>query len=115
MRVADLILLVPLLPVLIVVSALFQISLPLLGVLDRNSWRVWGQRDNPQVAGAAGDGQAVSSMPLASPVAAMAHLILKPCRSQRAPALSFLYMMFTVTDAIALEATFPSSVCSLFR
>ncbi len=103
MRIADLILLVPLLPVLIVVSALFQISLPLLGVLIGILGGFGGTAiilksqalqvtvkpfiDAARIAGG-GNG----------------HLIMKHVVPNVLP-LSFLYMMFTVTDAIALEAT----------
>lgn len=103
MRFADLILLVPLLPVLIVVSALFRISLPLLGLLigilggfggtaiilksQALQVKVKPFLDAARIAGG-GHG----------------HLIFRHIIPNVLP-LSFLYLMFTVTDAIALEAT----------
>lgn len=103
MRFADLILLVPLLPILIVVSALFTINLPLLGVLigllggfggtaiilksQALSVKVKPFIDAARVAGGSN-----------------LHIIFRHIIPNVLP-LSFLYMMFTVTDAIALEAT----------
>jgi peptide/nickel transport system permease protein len=103
MRLADLILLVPLLPVLIVVSALFQISLPLLGLLIGI------------LAGFGGTAIILKSQALQVTVKPFldaariagggnGHHILRHVIPNVLP-LSFLYMMFTVTDAIALEAT----------
>ncbi len=59
MRFADLILLVPLLPVLIVVSALFRDQPPAPGSAHRLAGGVRRNGDHPQVAGPAGVGQAV--------------------------------------------------------
>lgn len=103
MRLADLILLVPLLPVLIVVSALFQISLPLLGLLIG------------LLGGFGGTAIILKSQALQVTVKPFldaariagggnSHLIFRHVIPNVLP-LSFLYMMFTVTDAIALEAT----------
>jgi peptide/nickel transport system permease protein len=103
MRLADLILLVPLLPVLIVVSALFSISLPLLGFLIGI------------LGGFGGTAIILKSQALQVTVKPFidaariagggnAHLIFRHVVPNVLP-LSFLYMMFTVTDAIALEAT----------
>jgi peptide/nickel transport system permease protein len=103
MRLADLILLVPLLPVLIVVSALFHISLPLLGVLIG------------LLGGFGGTAIILKSQALQVSVKPFidaariagggnTHLIVRHIIPNVLP-LSFLYMMFTVTDAIALEAT----------
>ncbi|MGH8926779.1 MAG: ABC transporter permease [Acidimicrobiia bacterium] len=103
MRFADLILLVPLLPVLIVVSALFRISLPLLGVLIG------------VLSGFGGTAIILKSQALQVSVKPFidaariaggghTHLIFRHIIPNVLP-LSFLYMMFTVTDAIALEAT----------
>ena len=103
MRLADLILLVPLLPVLIVVSALFEISLPLLGLLIGI------------LGGFGGTAIILKSQALQVTVKPFidaariagggnSHLIFRHVIPNVLP-LSFLYMMFTVTDAIALEAT----------
>lgn len=103
MRFADLILLVPLLPVLIVVSALFRISLPLLGLLIGI------------LGGFGGTAIILKSQALQVKVKPFidaariaggghAHLIFRHIVPNVLP-LSFLYLMFTVTDAIALEAT----------
>ncbi|HJQ95581.1 MAG TPA: ABC transporter permease subunit [Acidimicrobiia bacterium] len=103
MRLADLILLVPLLPVLIVVSALFNISLPQLGLLIGI------------LGGFGGTAIILKSQALQVTVKPFidaariagggnAHLIFRHVIPNVLP-LSFLYMMFTVTDAIALEAT----------
>jgi peptide/nickel transport system permease protein len=103
MRLADLILLVPLIPVLIVVASLFAVSLPLLGLLigilsgfggvaivlksQALSVRVKPFIDAARVAGG-GDW----------------HVIFRHIVPNVLP-LSFLYMMFGVTEAISLEAT----------
>ncbi len=103
MRFADLILLVPLLPVLIVVSALFRISLPLLGFLIGI------------LGGFGGTAIILKSQALQVKVKPFidaariaggghVHLIFRHIVPNVLP-LSFLYLMFTVTDAIALEAT----------
>jgi peptide/nickel transport system permease protein len=104
MRFADLILLVPLLPVLIVVSALFRgITLPILGALIGI------------LGGFGGTAIILKSQALQVKVKPFidaariaggghAHLIFRHIIPNVLP-LSFLYMMFTVTDAIALEAT----------
>lgn len=102
MRLADLILLMPLLAVLIVVSALFNISLALLGVLigilsgfgataivlksQALSVKVKPFIDAARVAGGS-----------------HRHIILRHIVPNVMP-LSFLYMMFTVTEAISIEA-----------
>jgi peptide/nickel transport system permease protein len=102
MRFADFILLVPLLPVLIVVSALFDLSLPLLGLLIG------------LLAGFGGTAIILKSQALQVTVkpfidaARIAgggnlHIIRRHIIPNVLP-LSFLYMMFTVTDAISLEA-----------
>lgn len=103
MRFADLILLVPLLPILIVVSALFDISLPLLGVVIG------------VLSGFGGTAIILKSQALQVSVKPFidaariaggghVHLIFRHIIPNVLP-LSFLYMMFTVTDAISLEAT----------
>jgi len=103
MRFADLILLVPLLPILIVVSALFQLNLPLLGVLIG------------VLSGFGAEAIILKSQALAVKVkpfidaAKVAggsdrHVISRHIIPNVLP-LSFLYMMFTVTGAISLEAT----------
>lgn len=103
MRFADLILLVPLLPVLIVVSALFALSLPLLGLVIG------------LLTGFGGTAIILKSQALQVKVkpfidaARIAggnhfHVITRHIIPNVLP-LSFLYMMFTVTDAISLEAT----------
>lgn len=103
MRFADLILLVPLLPILIVVSALFDISLPLLGVVIG------------VLSGFGGTAIILKSQALQVTVKPFidaariagggnTHLIFRHIIPNVLP-LSFLYMMFTVTDAISLEAT----------
>ena len=103
MRFADLILLLPLLPVLIVVSALFQINLPLLGLLIGI------------LSGFGGTAIILKAQALAVKVkpfidaarvagGSNRHLIARHIIPNVLP-LSFLYMMFTVTDAIALEAS----------
>lgn len=103
MRFADLILLVPLIPILIVVAALFTLTLPLLGVLIGI------------LSGFGGTAIVLKSQALqvkvkpfidAARVAGGGnrHIILRHIIPNVLP-LSFLYMMFTVTEAIALEAT----------
>jgi peptide/nickel transport system permease protein len=103
MRFADLILLLPLLPVLIVVSALFTLNLPLLGLLIGI------------LSGFGGTAIILKSQALAVKVkpfidaarvagGSHRHIILRHIIPNVLP-LSFLYMMFTVTDAITLEAT----------
>lgn len=103
MRFADLILLVPLIPILIVVAALFSLTLPLLGILIG------------LLSGFGGTAIVLKSQALqvkvkpfidAARVAGGSnrHIILRHIIPNVLP-LSFLYMMFTVTEAIALEAT----------
>jgi peptide/nickel transport system permease protein len=103
MRFADLILLVPLLPVLIVVSALFTLTLPLLGLVIGI------------LTGFGGTAIILKSQALQVKVkpfidaariagGSHRHVILRHIIPNVLP-LSFLYMMFTVTDAISLEAT----------
>ena len=103
MRFADLILLVPLIPVLIVVGALFNLTLLLLGALIG------------MLSGFGGTAIVLKSSALTVTVKPFVdaarvaggsnrHIILKHIIPNVLP-LSFLYMMFTVTEAIALEAT----------
>ena len=103
MRFADLVLLVPLIPVLIVVSALFDLSLPLLGVLIGI------------LSGFGGTAIVLKSQALSVTVkpfvdaarvagGSNSHIIFRHIIPNVLP-LSFLYMMFTVTEAITLEAT----------
>ena len=103
MRFADLILLVPLIPVLIVVGALFNLTLPLLGILIG------------VLSGFGGTAIVLKSSALSVTVKPFVdatrvaggsnrHIILRHIIPNVLP-LSFLYMMFTVTEAIALEAT----------
>lgn len=103
MRTADLILLMPLLPVLIVLSAVVQINMIMLGIMigillgfggdaivlksQALSIKVKSYIDAARVAGG-GDG----------------HIIFRHIVPNVVP-LSLLYMMFGVTTAIALEAT----------
>ncbi len=103
MRTADLILLMPLLPVLIVLSAAVQINMVMLGIMigillgfggdaivlksQALSIKVKSYIDAARVAGG-GDG----------------HIIFRHIIPNVIP-LSLLYMMFGVTTAIALEAT----------
>lgn len=103
MRLADLILLMPLLPVLILVSALFQINMVMLGIMigvlggfggvaivlkaQALSVKVKAYIDAAKVAGGSNW-----------------HVILRHIIPNVLP-LSFLYMMFGVTEAIAIEAT----------
>jgi peptide/nickel transport system permease protein len=102
MRLADLILLVPLLPVLIVVSSLFQISLPLLGVLIGI---LSGFGGTAIILKAQALQVSVKPFIDAARIAGggNTHLIFRHIVPNVLP-LSFLYMMFTVTDAISLEA-----------
>lgn len=103
MRLADLVLLVPLIPVLIVVSALFNLTLPLLGLLIG------------LLSGFGGTAIVLKSQALSVTVKPFVdaarvaggsnrHIIFRHIVPNVLP-LSFLYMMFTVTDAISLEAT----------
>ena len=113
MRFADLVLLVPLIPVLIVMSALLpgiqvfgfqlEMSLPLLGVLIGI------------LSGFGGTAIVLKSQALSVTVkpfvdaarvagGSNAHIIFRHIIPNVLP-LSFLYMMFTVTEAISLEAT----------
>jgi peptide/nickel transport system permease protein len=103
MRLADLVLLLPLIPLLIVMSGLWTINLPLLGVLIGI------------LSGFGGTAIVLKSQALSVKVkpfidaarvsgGSNTHLILKHIVPNVLP-LSFLYMMFTVTEAISLEAT----------
>jgi peptide/nickel transport system permease protein len=103
MRFADLVLLVPLIPVLIVVASLFTLTLPLLGVLIG------------LLSGFGGTAIVLKSQALSVTVkpfvdaarvagGSNAHIIFRHIIPNVLP-LSFLYMMFTVTEAIGLEAT----------
>jgi len=103
MRFADLVLLVPLIPILIVVSALFNLNLPLLGILLG------------VLSGFGGTAIVLKSQALSVTVKPFVdaarvaggsnrHIIFRHIIPNVLP-LSFLYMMFTVTDAISLEAT----------
>ena len=103
MRFADLILLMPLLPVLILLSAMFEITMVTLGVMigilsgfggvaivlksQALSIKVKSYIDAARVAGGSDW-----------------HVILRHIIPNVLP-LSFLYMMFGVTEAIAIEAT----------
>ncbi|HEY6634325.1 MAG TPA: ABC transporter permease, partial [Acidimicrobiia bacterium] len=103
MRLADLVLLLPLIPILIVVSGLFYVTMPLLGVMigilsgfggtaivlksQALSVKVKPFMDAARVAGGSNT-----------------HLIFRHVIPNVLP-LSFLYMMFTVTEAVSLEAT----------
>lgn len=103
MRFADLILLMPLLPVLILLSAMFEITMVTLGVMigvlsgfggvaivlksQALSIKVKSYIDAARVAGGSDW-----------------HVIFKHIVPNVLP-LSFLYMMFGVTEAIAIEAT----------
>ncbi|MBU1226924.1 MAG: ABC transporter permease [Actinobacteria bacterium] len=103
MRFADLILLVPLIPVLIVVGALFNLTLPLLGMLIGV---LSGFGGTAIVLKSSALGVSVKPFVDAARVAGGSnrHIILRHIVPNVLP-LSFLYMMFTVTEAIALEAT----------
>jgi ABC-type dipeptide/oligopeptide/nickel transport system permease subunit len=103
MRLADLVLLLPLIPILIVMSGLFEITLPLLGVLIG------------VLSGFGGTAIVLKSQALSIKVkpfidaarvsgGSNRHLIFSHIIPNVLP-LSFLFMVFTVTDAISLEAT----------
>ena len=103
MRLADLVLLMPIIPILIVMSGLWTINLPLLGVLIGI------------LSGFGGTAIVLKSQALSVKVkpfidaarvsgGSNTHLILKHIVPNVLP-LSFLYMMFTVTEAISLEST----------
>jgi peptide/nickel transport system permease protein len=103
MRLADLVLLMPLIPILIVVSALFTLNLPLLGLIIG------------LLNGFGGTAIILKSQALSVKVKPFVdaarvaggnnwHIIFRHIIPNVLP-LSFLYMMFTVTEAIALEAT----------
>lgn len=103
MRTADLILLMPLLPVLIVLSAVVQINMVMLGIMIG------------VLLGFGGDAIVLKSQALSIKVKAYIdaarvagggdrHIIFRHIVPNVVP-LSLLYMMFGVTTAIALEAT----------
>ncbi|HVM24772.1 MAG TPA: ABC transporter permease [Candidatus Limnocylindrales bacterium] len=103
MRFADLILLMPLLPVLILLSAMFEINMVMLGVMIGI------------LSGFGGVAIVMKSQALAIKVKAYIdaarvaggsdwHVIFKHIVPNVLP-LSFLFMMFGVTEAIAIEAT----------
>jgi peptide/nickel transport system permease protein len=103
MRVADLVLLMPLIPILIVMSGLWEVTLPILGVLIG------------VLSGFGGTAIVLKSQALSVKIkpfidaarvagGSNAHLIFKHIVPNVLP-LSFLYMMFTVTEAVSLEAT----------
>ena len=103
MRLADLVLLMPLIPILIVVSGLFTVTMPLLGIMIGI------------LSGFGGTAIVLKSQALSVKVkpfidaarvsgGSNMHLILKHVIPNVLP-LSFLYMMFTVTEAVSLEAT----------
>lgn len=103
MRLADLVLLLPLIPILIVVSGLFTVTMPLLGVLIGI------------LSGFGGTAIVLKSQALSVKVkpfidaarvsgGSNMHLIFRHVIPNVLP-LSFLYMMFTVTEAVSLEAT----------
>jgi len=103
MRLADLVLLMPLIPILIVMSGLWAINLPLLGILIGI------------LSGFGGTAIVLKSQALSIKVkpfidaarvagGSNAHLIFRHIIPNVLP-LSFLYMMFTVTEAVSLEAT----------
>jgi peptide/nickel transport system permease protein len=103
MRLADLVLLLPLIPILIVVSGLFYVTMPLLGVMIGI------------LSGFGGTAIVLKSQALSVKVrpfmdaarvsgGSNLHLILRHVIPNVLP-LSFLYMMFTVTEAVSLEAT----------
>jgi peptide/nickel transport system permease protein len=102
MRLADLVLLLPLIPILIVLSGLWTINLPILGVLIGI------------LSGFGGTAIVLKSQALSIKVKPFIdaarvsggsnwHLISKHIIPNVLP-LSFLYMMFTVTEAVSLEA-----------
>jgi peptide/nickel transport system permease protein len=103
MRLADLVLLLPLIPILIVISGLFEVTMPLLGILIGI------------LSGFGGTAIVLKSQALSVKVkpfidaarvsgGSNMHLILRHVIPNVLP-LSFLYMMFTVTEAVSLEAT----------
>ncbi len=103
MRFADLILLMPLLPVLILLSAMFEITMVTLGVMIG------------VLSGFGGVAIVLKSQALAVKVKSYIdaarvaggsdwHVIFRHIVPNVLP-LSFLFMMFGVTDAIAIEAT----------
>lgn len=103
MRLADLVLLLPLIPILIVASGLFTVTMPLLGLLIGI------------LSGFGGTAIVLKSQALAVRVkpfidaarvsgGSNMHLIMRHVIPNVLP-LSFLYMMFTVTEAVSLEAT----------
>jgi peptide/nickel transport system permease protein len=103
MRSADLILLMPLLPVLILLSAMFEVTMVTLGVMIG------------VLAGFGGVAIVLKSQALSIKVKAYIdaakvaggtdwHVIFRHIIPNVLP-LSFLYMMFGVTEAIAIEAT----------
>jgi len=102
MRLADLVLLLPLIPILIVLSGMFTVTLPLLGLMIGI------------LSGFGGTAIVLKSQALSIKVkpfidaarvsgGSQTHLIFKHIIPNVLP-LSFLYMMFTVTEAISLEA-----------
>lgn len=103
MRLADLVLLLPLIPILIVVSGMFYVTMPLLGIMIGI------------LSGFGGTAIVLKSQALSVKVkpfidaakvsgGSNMHLIFKHVIPNVLP-LSFLYMMFTVTEAVSLEAT----------
>lgn len=102
MRLADLVLLMPLIPILIVLSGLFTVTLPILGVVIGI------------LSGFGGTAIVLKSQALSIKVKPFIdaarvsggsnfHIIHKHIIPNVLP-LSFLFMMFTVTEAISLEA-----------
>jgi peptide/nickel transport system permease protein len=103
MRLADLVLILPLIPVLIVVSGLMEVTLPLLGVLIG------------ALSGFGGTAIVLKSQALSVMVKPFVdaarvsggsnrRLIVRHVVPNVLP-LSLLFMLFTVTEAISLEAT----------
>jgi len=103
MRIADLVLLMPLIPILIVMSGLLSINLLWLGILIGI------------LSGFGGTAIVLKSQALSIKIkpfidaarvagGSNAHLIFRHIIPNVLP-LSFLYMMFTVTEAVSLEAT----------
>ncbi len=103
MRLSDLILLMPLLPVLILVSAMFEVTMVLLGIMIG------------VLSGFGGVAIVLKSQALSIKVKAYIdaarvaggsdwHVIFRHIIPNVLP-LSFLFMMFGVTEAIAIEAT----------
>ncbi|MCC6617749.1 MAG: ABC transporter permease subunit [Chloroflexi bacterium] len=103
MRLSDLILLMPLLPVLILVSALFEINMVMLGLMIGV---LGGFGGVAIVLKAQALSVKVKSYIDAARVAGGTHwhIVLRHIIPNVLP-LSFLYMMFGVTEAIAIEAT----------